>query len=145
MQKKKKEDNKEFVLKYIIIMIIIIINQLSKNRQIWYTKYMNTFLRKMEACVLNIVATTLDIHSPLFSRVDCVSKQFRLSLWRVKYALEPWIKSQTKTYNVLKMRLQILFQERKSPDNPLFQVGHFWCFDACESIMRLQIYHFDGF
>ena len=53
----KKEDNKEFVLKYIIIMIIIIINQLSKNRQIYYTKYMNIVLRKMEACVLNIVAT----------------------------------------------------------------------------------------
>ena len=74
---------------------------------------MNIFLRKMEASVLNIwyccyarvVATTLDVHCPLFSRVDCVSKQFRLPLWRVKNALEPWIKSQTKTYNVLEIRL----------------------------------------
>ena len=31
-------------------------------------------------CYARVVATTLDIHSPLFSRVDCVSKQFRLPL-----------------------------------------------------------------
>ena len=79
---------------------------------------MNIFLRKIEACLSNswyfcsakVVATALDVHFPLFWRAHCVSKQFRLPLWRVKKALEPWIKSQTKTYNVLKMRLQILFK-----------------------------------